>query len=298
VCIAAAVFGIPYVIDLIEEDPTETPTATLTSIPSDTATEIGAPTDTLTPSPSPLPTDTPTSEFSDDSGVEMILVPAGAFEMGAISGAPDEQPPHMVTLADYYLDKYEVTNALYAECVAANACMTPLDTSSATRPAYYGAPEFDEYPVLHVNWEMAKAYCEWRGGRLPTEAEWEKAARGDDGRMFPWGNTPGEFGNFCEEGGACPGDTLQVGSYPDGASPLGFLDMAGNVWEWVLDWYDPAYFASSPTENPLGPESGDLRVIRGGSWNGGVLQLRTTTRGRNLPSQGYNYVGFRCARSP
>jgi formylglycine-generating enzyme required for sulfatase activity len=300
VLVVCGILGVPLALDYLQE---ETPTATVTSMPTDTqvasATLKPDATTTSAPSDTPAPSATPGDEFIDEIGVTMLLVPAGEFEMGSSAGAQDERPVHLVTLDDFYIDKYEVTNALYAACVGNAACESPLDTSSATRPNYYNAAEYAEYPVLYVTWSMAVAYCEWRGARLPSEAEWEKAARGDLGRVFPWGDEPAlGLANFCQEGGECLGDTTEVGSYPDGASPFGLLDMAGNVWEWVTDWYAPDYYAESPALNPPGPGSGELRVLRGGAFNGGLMQQRATTRGRNLHDQGYNYVGFRCARTP
>jgi formylglycine-generating enzyme required for sulfatase activity len=219
--------------------------------------------------------------------------------MGTNYGGEEEAPPHTVTLDSFYIDLYEVTNARYDACVRDQACNQPMDLSSATRPGYYGVSTYDDFPVIHVSWEMAKDYCEWRGARLPSEAEWEKAARGSTEGIYPWGmDIDCSLANYWGEEENCVGDTTAVGSYPQGASPYGALDMAGNVWEWVMDWYDPGYYAVSPPENPPGPDLGQHRVVRGGSWSGGALQLRVTTRGRDLPAGTYNYVGFRCVRSP
>jgi formylglycine-generating enzyme required for sulfatase activity len=274
-----------------------TPTQTHTPQPSLTFT-LPPPTATFTPEVSPT-TSGLEAEIVDASGVAMILIPQGGFAMGNMLGAEDERPVHNVTLDDFYIDKYEITNARYAECVDAGVCQPPTNSGSATRESYYGNSEYDDFPVIYVSWFMAKAYCEWRGGRLPTEAEWEKAARDDDERTYPWGDQAdcGQA-NFWGGTSNCAGDTVTVGSYPDTPSPYGVLDMAGNVWEWVLDWYDPGYYAISPNENPGGPSNGELRVMRGGSWNGGALQIRVTTRGRNLPDGSYNYAGLRCVRLP
>jgi serine/threonine-protein kinase len=229
----------------------------------------------------------------------MVLVPAGAFEMGSNNGDSDEMPVHTVTLDDYYIDQYEVTNALYKACVDAGVCDPPVNTSSFTRDSYFGNSQYDDYPVIRVSWYDAKAYCEWRGVRLPTEAEWEKAARGTDGRTYPWGE-----GIDCTKAnyGGCVDDTTAVGSYPDGASPYGLFDMAGNVWEWVADWYDGNYYDAYPADswppNPAGPSSGEYRVLRGGSWlNYGDL-LRVANRSGYDPSSRFNFIGFRCALSP
>jgi formylglycine-generating enzyme required for sulfatase activity len=152
---------------------------------------------------------------------------------------------------------------------------------------------FEDHPATQVSWYGAQAYCQWAGARLPTEAEWEKAARGIDGRLYPWGN---EAPN-CDKAqyGDCGGMTVPVGSRPAGASRYGVLDMGGNVWEWVADWYGPAYYSSSPAQNPQGPDSGERRVFRGGSWGYPPAFLRTADRARNRPTYAGFNVGFRCA---
>lgn len=247
---------------------------------------------TIIPSPTGLP-----ARIEDARGVPMVLVPAGEFLMGSNYGGVEEQPEHTVFLSAFYIDLYEVTNARYARCVKDGACDLPNKSSSATRPSYYGNAAFDDYPVIMVTWTKAQQYCNWRGASLPTEAQWEKAARGSDGRIFPWASETADcsLANFWNNEPGCQRDTTQVGSYPEGASIFGLFDMAGNVWEWVADYFDPNYYASSPTNNPSGPEQGGYRVVRGGSFSGGMGQIRVSTRGRNLPNNGYNYVGFRCA---
>ncbi|MBV6402586.1 MAG: Hercynine oxygenase [Anaerolineales bacterium] len=305
--VCAALVSSPLLVNLFDrtpEPPTVVSVFTETRTPPPTATR---PLSTNTPN---LPTFTPTpgiGSFIESDGVTMMYVPAGAFSMGSDSG--DEKPIHSVTLDAYYIDKYEVTNAAYKRCVDAGVCDPPKLSSSYTRDAYYGNPEFDEYPVIYVDWNMANAYCEWRGNRLPTEAEWEKAARGLDGRTYPWGDAfDGTKLNFCDKNCSFDwgdksvddgyADTSPVGSYESGKSPYGLYDMAGNVWEWVADWYDSSYYSNSPSSNPLGPSSGGYRVLRGGSWYNYVNSARASYRSRNGLASVSNLIGFRCSRSP
>ena len=262
-------------------------------------------------------------------GVQMVLVPAGPFVMGSDAGSAlaecrntsdadnctigafrDEEPVHTVTLDHFYIDMYEVTNARYAECVRSGECDSPSDLGSHTRERYFGDPRFDDYPVILVSWHDAQGYCRWRGARLPTEAEWEKAARGTDARLYPWGDAvDGDRANFCDRNCSYEwagvdyddgyADTAPVGSYSDGVSPYGAQDMAGNVWEWVSDWYDADYYAGSPSTNPAGPRSGEYRVARGGAWFSKPSSVRVTHRMANVPTATYHLVGgFRCGRSP
>lgn len=230
----------------------------------------------------------------------MVLIPAGNFEMGCDSYCPnaDMMPLHTVYLDAYYIDIYEVTNAKYAECVDAGACEEPNGDNSYTRNNYFGNPTYDNYPVVLVSWDQAHQYCDWRGKRLPTEAEWEKAARGTSYSLYPWGSDAPNC-DLTNGGNICPiGDTDEVGSYPDGASPYGVMDMAGNVWEWVYDWYDADYYDHSPDSNPTGPEDGTYRVMRGGSW-GSINGLLTGYRnGGNLPTKTSVTNGFRCVTEP
>ena len=217
----------------------------------------------------------------------MVFVAAGEFPMGSNDGDSDEKPVHTVYLDAFWIDKYEVTNAQYKHCVAAAACK-PWDLAVVSR--WNG----DRQPVLGVDWEDARAYCQWVGGRLPTEAEWEKAARGTDGRTYPWGND-WDAGKLNSTGTG-PGRTTDLGSYPGGASPYGALDMAGNVWEWVADWYDEGYYGRSPARNPTGPDSGTSRVLRGGSWGKGSDFARCAYCSGLAPNGRSGSVGFRCAR--
>jgi formylglycine-generating enzyme required for sulfatase activity len=236
---------------------------------------------------------------------EEILIPAGSFQMGCDSSNPAEscnsweQPLHTVTLSTYTIDKYEVTNARYQACVTAGGCTVPGSVDSSKRSPYYGTSTYADYPVLNVDWFQANAFCAWAGKRLPTEAEWEKAARGSsDTRKYPWGNSAPDCTKTNYD--SCVGDTSRVGSYPSGASPYGVMDMAGNVDEWVQDWYDSSYYSVSPSNNPQGPETGTYRVLRGGSWVSFdfVGDVRSALRSVLPPRPlDLDSNGFRCVRS-
>jgi formylglycine-generating enzyme required for sulfatase activity len=222
-----------------------------------------------------------TREVTTPAGTthELVGVPAGEFSMGSESGDSDESPVHTVNLAGYYIDKYEVTNGQWNGYAAASG------KSSKSEP--------DDHPVVSVSWNDARDYCAWAGLRLPTEAEWEKAARGTDGRTYPWGEGIDETRANYDRNVA---STTPVGSYPSGVSPYGAHDMSGNVWEWVSDWYDNGYYATSPSGNPQGPGSGTYWVLRGGGWSGNATNLRAADRPNVAPSYASSDFGFRCAQ--
>ncbi|HJS17125.1 MAG TPA: formylglycine-generating enzyme family protein [Anaerolineales bacterium] len=252
----------------------------------------------ITPQPvatlSALPT-----EIVDDKGNSMRLVSAGEFRMGSDTDSDIRNNEHIVYVNAFYIDQYEVTNDRYAGCVSAGACEPPHFAKSDFRPIYYGNEEFVNYPVIYVHWNMAKRYCEWRGARLPTEAEWEKAARGTDGRSYPWGEgiscDKANYDGDTDNAVYCTGETSKVGSYESGKSPYGLYDMAGNVFEWVssLNKLYP-YDAADGREDPA---SGGDRVIRGGAWSEGADDQRVFYRRWIGPNLSESAIGFRCASS-
>jgi len=224
---------------------------------------------------------------------EVVYVPAGEFTMGSRAGVgySDEEPEHKVYLDGYWIYQTEVTMAQYrAFCQATSRSMPltlPVDT------VYLGFWK-DDHPIVKVTWDDATAYAKWAGAALPTEAQWEKAARGTDGRSYPWGNE-WDAAKCVNSVGSFRSSTAPVGSISAGASPYGALDMAGNVGEWCADWYDKAYYSSSPVKNPTGPASGKARVLRGGSWlNTNATYFRSADRYRLTPSSGDYYDGVRC----
>lgn len=238
---------------------------------------------------------------------DMVYIPAGEFTMGSEDGEDDESPVHTVYLDAFYIDKYEVTNAQFKEF-----------SEETGHKGMINQPGFEDYidyfnncpncPIVNITWYYAKDYAKWAGKRLPTEAEWEKAARGTDEREYSWGDESPDADEIfranyrtpSEEGGA---DGFRfaapVGSFPENKSPYGAFDMAGNVWEWVADWYDSEYYTYSPKRNPEGPERSPIggKVMRGGSWDMSPRSIRCANRyGRDGPGDWFSDVGFRCAK--
>ena len=307
--IILAACGTPTEAPILEPTATFLPTVALTepATTAPTATPEIISTSTLAPTEAPV-----TSRVSSIDGMPQVYIPAGTFRMGGmdIHATENEKPVHNVTLDAFWMDQIEVTNGMYALCVNAGACEPPHLFKSQRRLDYYNNPEFKDYPVAYVTWGQAKAYCEWAGRRLPTEAEWERAARGDDFRTFPWGEDKPDatIANF----NFMVGDTTRAGTYPLGASPFGVLDMAGNVAEWTNDLYRPNYYSISESVNPLGPPEGSnlFRVVRGGSLGDAEINIRVPKRSSVLGSSlrakigSPEYlgefsarIGFRCAEN-
>ncbi len=298
--------------------PTIAPPATTTPAPP-TATAVPT---TATSAPPPA---TPTLaagavQRRGKDNAEMVYVPAGEFAMG--------DPTRTVYLDPFWMDKTEVTNEQFQQFVDATGFKSDAEKLGfgyefsngkwdTLAGIYWRAPRGAgstiadklKQPVVVATWSDATAYCTWAGKRLPTDAEWEKTARGTDGRVYPWGNTwDGTKLNFCDSNCAFTwkdasandgnAENAPVGSYAQGASPFGALDMAGNVWEWAADWYDPSYYAAVPTRNPTGPANGQFRVLRGGAWSIDASYARTTARFYAPPDFRQRSLGLRCAQSP
>ncbi len=219
---------------------------------------------------------------------DMIYIKGAEFIMVSNDGEPDESPAHKIQLETFYVDKYEVTNARYRRFLSL--------TKQRRRSSYTYDPVLgkDRQPVIGIAWDDAHDFCKWAGMRLPTEAEWELAARGSAGFVYPWGyKWNSECANSVETGLQRP---VEGGNYPLGKSPYGALDMAGNVWEWCNDYYDKSFYTQSPSHNPQGPPEGKLRVLRGGSWFDGPTDLRVTKRRGENPKMRLSNIGFRCAK--
>jgi formylglycine-generating enzyme required for sulfatase activity len=293
---------IPTQTPRITSTPSTTPAVGVTALPA--ATRSGS---TATPS-----VDDPDDNLIEQNGVTMVYVPGGTFPMGSTE-FPSESPVHDVTLSPYYIDQYEVTNGSWTACVAAGECDPPVDTGTFDGTPYYGVTAYQDYPVIYVSWDSADAYCSWRGARLPTEAEWEMAARWDPDTkqvtQYPWGDDWDESRlNYCDSSCLIPDfkdatyddnwpQTSPVGLFEAGVSPLGVYDMAGNVAEWVADWYSRSYYEDSPASDPGGPASGTVRVVRSGGWSLDSFWNRSTARNNFAPDSAIASIGFRCAVS-
>ncbi len=221
----------------------------------------------------------------------MLLIPGGEFQRGADDGLQDTRPMRRLYLSAFWIDQYEVTNAQYQQCVQAGVCSSPKDREAFDDPGHA------QHPVINVTWLQARSYCHWTGRRLPTEAEWEKAARGTDGRRYPWGDQDGPikkwwkaYGQEINENG-----TLPIGTLSETVSPYGVLDLVGNVWEWVQDRYAEDYYAMAPSQNPQGPVRGSFRILRGGDWSQSPLELQVSYRGWDEMTYWGPRLGFRCA---
>ena len=267
----------------------------------------------------------PTSIVKGEGGGEMALIPAGAFVMGADQGSESHRPRRRVTLGAYLMDRYEVTNAQFRTFIDAKGYdrqdlwssagwqwrsrqglaqrlrgrLGAVGAAAPSRlPRYWGDSRANDarQPVVGVSWYEADAFCRFLGKRLPSEAEWEKAARGTDGRKFPWGETA-EAGraNATE---AKAERAMPVGSFPTGASPYGVHDLVGNVAEWVSDWYAREYAKSAPAENPRGPHTGSRRAVRGGTWDDDAKDQPVMRRSSEGPEERNRKLGFRCAKNP
>ena len=286
------------------EDPTELPPGVVTPVPE-------VPTPIPTEAPTPLPSahvailgticdlvgcNADTLERPED-GMVMVYAPAGEFEMGNADGADDAQPVHTVALDGFWIDSTEVTYAQYQHCEEAGDCERPAAVTAYADWDHYDNGNYGEHPIWKVDWQHAVTYCAWAEGRLPTEAEWEYVARGPEGYTYPWGDDEPDCdkANFRAGAGFCVADSSPVGSHPAGASWCGAQDMAGNVSEWVADWYAADYYATPLSTDPAGPSSGSQRVVRGGGETTRKVGIRGYTR-QSLPFDVQGpATGFRCA---
>ncbi len=245
------------------------------------------------------------TKITGKDGAPMALIPEGPFPMGvpkaARDGGVDERPNHEVFLNNFYMDIYEVTNGRYLQFVTETGHRAPQHPNDPTKGLWKGnmMPEsVTDLPVINVDWFDAEAYCHWAGKRLPTEAEWEKAAKGTNDWRFAWGDVEPtiEHANFNQLAWRGEATLVQVGIYEKGKSPYGIYDVAGNVWEWVSDWYAADYYQHSPSRNPQGPETGTYKAVRSSGWQGETPQMRVFTRIKSLPTDRNNSTGFRCAQ--
>jgi formylglycine-generating enzyme required for sulfatase activity len=270
--------------------PTLTPTPYIITRKTLTATPILVkPINTPVPPP-PTPIPLPTPEAAEGPLLSpMIEIPAGPFVMGSDEGDPDEAPAHEVELPAFQIDQFEVTNAQFARFVEEMNYQTDAEKAGIGSWRDF-AKDKDNHPVVKVGWNDAQAFCAWAGKRLPAEAEWEKAAQGDDRRLYPWGDEwDAKSANVKESGFR---GTTAVGSFATGASPYGVMDMAGNVWEWTADWYK-AYPGSVTQDEYFGER---FRVLRGGGWFDEAAQVRTTNRSSSVETAANDDIGFRCAK--
>jgi formylglycine-generating enzyme required for sulfatase activity len=287
---------------------TQAPTVTeaSTEVATEAPTEMATETLTVT-APTLSPAIASSTPYAEKDGMTMIEISAGEFMLGSDKGDADEKPLQTMFLDAFSIDQTEVTNKMYSQCVTDGMCALPSHIGSPNEKVYYGNPKYENYPVIYVNWDMAKAYCQWAGRDLPTEFQWEKAARGTNGLIYPWGDKfDGRLLNYCDVNCANHSKSdnryndenvnlAPVGYYLNGASVYGVLDMSGNVWEWINDWYD-VYPNGIPTASTYFGQK--FHVIKGGSWVHNMYEARSSNRSYySVGSDAFNdYTGFRCAR--